>query len=147
LGAALAVQYGFHGVPRSNKFDLDRQKGSYLGPSFSEGEVEAYLSVQEGCTFRELKESERAGTIAAALAEGKIVGFFNGRMEFGPRSLGARSILGDPRRADTQRIMNLRIKYRESFRPFAPAVLAEDVAEYFDLDRPSPYMLLIAPVR
>lgn len=146
LGAAFAVQFGYHGIARPALKGLDRQHGTYLGPDFSEVEVEAYLSGLD-CVYRRLDPAMRADTIAEALSQGKIVGFFNGRMEFGPRSLGARSILGDPRRSDTQRTMNLSIKYRESFRPFAPAVLAEDVATYFELDRPSPYMLLVAPVR
>jgi carbamoyltransferase len=147
LGAALCIQHNWHDVPRSSLDNrLDRQQGSYLGPAFSEAEVKAYLEANHyAATW--LPPEDRAATVARALADGKIVGFFNGRMEFGPRSLGARSILGDPRRPDTQRVMNLSIKYRESFRPFAPAVLAEDVAEYFELDRPSPYMLLVAPVR
>jgi carbamoyltransferase len=146
LGAALAVQFGHHEVPRPACAGLDRQQGSYLGPAFSEAEVESYL-VANGAAFRRLARDERAEKVAAALAEGKVVGFFSGRMEFGPRSLGARSILGDPRREDTQRVMNLRIKFRESFRPFAPAVLAEDVGAYFQLKSASPYMLLVAPVR
>jgi carbamoyltransferase len=146
LGAALGAQFGWHGLARPPRDGLDRQRGSYLGPSFSEAEVETYLASEE-IPFRRLAPEERASTVAEALAEGKVVGFFHGRMEFGPRALGGRSILGDPRRPDTQRTMNLRIKYRESFRPFAPAVLAEDVAAYFELDRPSPYMLLVAPVR
>jgi carbamoyltransferase len=146
LGAALAVQYGHHKVARPASGKLDRQKGSYLGPGFSEQEVEAYL-IAKGCKYKKLQPSERADKVAEALADGAVVGFFNGRMEFGPRSLGARSILGDPRREDTQRTMNLRIKYRESFRPFAPAVLAEDVGVYFDYSGVSPYMLMVAPVR
>lgn len=146
LGAAFAVQFGYHGVTRPAIAGLDRQHGTYLGPAFSEVEVASYLSGLD-CVYRRLDPAVCAGTVAEALSQGKIVGFFNGRMEFGPRSLGARSILGDPRRSDTQRTMNLSIKYRESFRPFAPAVLAEDVATYFELDRPSPYMLLVAPVR
>lgn len=146
LGAALAVQFGHHDVPRPALRGLDRQQGSYLGPAFSEGEVEAYL-VASGAAYRHLALEQRAEQVADALAQGKVVGFFAGRMEFGPRSLGARSILGDPRREDTQRVMNLRIKFRESFRPFAPAVMAEDVDTYFELDSPSPYMLLVAPVR
>lgn len=146
LGAALAVQFGHHRIARPPKQALDRQKGSYLGPQFSEREVEAYL-VAKGCAYRKLDIAERGDTVAEALAQGAVVGFFNGRMEFGPRSLGARSILGDPRREDTQRTMNLRIKYRESFRPFAPAVLAEDVETYFEYSGVSPYMLMVAPVR
>lgn len=145
LGAALAVQYGHHRVARPEKQALDRQKGSYLGPKFSRQEVEACL-IDKGCAYHELDIAERGDTVADALSKGAVVGFFNGRMEFGPRSLGARSILGDPRREDTQRIMNLRIKYRESFRPFAPAVLAEDVGDYFEYSGASPYMLMVAPV-
>jgi carbamoyltransferase len=146
LGAALAVQFGYHLVDRPPKQALDRQKGSYLGPGFNEKEVEAYL-VAKSCPYTRLEPTDRADKIAEALAAGAVVGFFNGRMEFGPRSLGARSILGDPRREDTQRTMNLRIKFRESFRPFAPAVLAEDVEEYFEYSGDSPYMLMVAPVR
>lgn len=146
LGAALAVQFGHHEVPRPALRGLDRQQGSYLGPAFSESEVAAYL-VATGAVFRRLAPEQRAEQVADALAQGKVIGFFAGRMEFGPRSLGARSILGDPRREDTQRVMNLRIKFRESFRPFAPAVVVEDVNAYFQLDAPSPYMLLVAPVR
>jgi carbamoyltransferase len=146
LGAALAAQHGYHGVPRKRTDALDRQKGSYLGPAFSEEEVAAFLKAG-GYPHTRLDAAEQAPAVAAAVAEGHIVGFFSGRMEYGPRSLGARSILGDPRRIDTQRVMNLKVKFRESFRPFAPAVRAEDVGEYFDLDRPSPYMLLVAPVR
>jgi carbamoyltransferase len=146
LGAALAAQFGHHGVKRPACAGVDRQQGSYLGPAFGEQEVAAWIAAN-GAVARRLPPEERADTVAAALAEGKVIGFFSGRMEFGPRSLGARSILGDPRRADAQRLINLRIKYRESFRPFAPAVLAEDAAEFFELDTPSPYMLLVAPVR
>ena len=146
LGAALAVQFGYHGVARPPCGVLDRQEGSYLGPGFSEAEVDAYFKAGT-CRYQYLPTKERAGKIAESLAAGKVIGFFSGRMEFGPRALGARSILGDPRRAETQRNMNLRIKYRESFRPFAPAVLAEDVQDFFELDKPSPYMLLVTPVR
>jgi carbamoyltransferase len=146
LGAALAAQFGHHGVKRPACAGVDRQQGSYLGPAFGEQEVAAWIAAN-GAVARRLPPEERADTVAAALAEGKVIGFFSGRMEFGPRSLGARSILGDPRRADAQRLINLRIKYRESFRPFAPAVLAEDAAQFFELDTPSPYMLLVAPVR
>ncbi len=97
--------------------------------------------------YHPLEKSDRAGVIANQIASGKIVGHLSGRMEYGPRALGARSILGDPRREETQSVMNLKIKYRESFRPFAPTVLEEKVSEYFDIDRPSPYMLLVANVR
>jgi carbamoyltransferase len=146
LGAALAVQFGLCKETRSRIVGLDRMKGSYLGPAFSEQEVEAFLK-NMGYPYKLLTVDERARTVANALADGRIVGFFSGRMEYGPRALGSRSILGDPRREDTQKVMNLKIKYRESFRPFAPAVLGENVSEYFELDRPSPYMLLVAPVK
>lgn len=146
LGAALAVQHGYHQEARPPSKTMDRQKGSYLGPAFSQSEVEAYL-ISKDIPYRKLDAAEGAQVVADGLATGAVVGFFNGRMEFGPRSLGARSILGDPRREDTQRTMNLRIKFRESFRPFAPAVLAEDVENYFDFSGVSPYMLMVAPVK
>jgi carbamoyltransferase len=146
LGAALAVQFGYHGVKRELSKGLDREKGGYLGPAFTQDEVEAFLQVR-GYPYKRLDSKERAITVAKALAEGHVVGFFSGRMEYGPRALGSRSILGDPRREDMQRVMNLKIKYRESFRPFAPSVLVEHVSDYFELDRPSPYMLLVAPVQ
>jgi len=146
LGAALAVQFGRCGLIREPSIGRDRQKGSYLGPAFSEQEVQAFLQAR-GYPYRYLGKNERAWTIASALASGHVVGVFSGRMEYGPRALGSRSILGDPRREDTQRVMNLKIKYRESFRPFAASVLLESVGDYFELDCPSPYMLLVAPVR
>jgi carbamoyltransferase len=148
LGAALLVSHEHFGVPRRrHPAGRDTQRGSYLGPRYGEGEIRAFLE-RSGASFQKAEDAdERARTIAAAMAEGKVVGFFSGRMEFGPRSLGGRSILGDPRKAETQTTMNLKIKYRESFRPFAPSVLAERVSDYFDLDVESPYMLLVAPVR
>jgi carbamoyltransferase len=148
LGAALAASHRRLGVPRRlPAHGRDAQKGSYLGPAFSSAEVRAFLDRHDYPFERVEDRRERAERIARALDEGKVVGFLSGRMEFGPRALGARSILGDPRRADTQVLMNLKIKYRESFRPFAPAVLAKRCADYFDLDDESPYMLLVAPVR
>lgn len=148
LGAALLSAYHTFGVERrvinSNR---DTMSGSYLGPAFSSEQVRAFLDRKKYAYTREHDSGLRAKTIAKALAAGKIVGFMNGRMEFGPRSLGARSILGDPRAATTQATMNLKIKYRESFRPFAPSVLAERAADYFELDSESPYMLLVAPVQ
>ena len=146
LGAALAVQYGYHGIERTKCDGYDRQKGSYLGPGFSENEIAAFLD-SKGIPYRRLSKSTCTRRIAEAMARGRIVGLFYGRMEFGPRALGARSILGDPRREDTQSVMNLKIKYRESFRPFAPSVLAHRVSDYFEMDCPSPYMLLVAPVK
>ncbi len=146
LGAACVAQHGYFDVPRLPLKGRDRQKGSLLGPGFSSDEIGAYLDAN-GIPYRALKDAEWSDTIADALVDGAVVGFFNGRMEFGPRALGARSILGDSRRSDTQRTMNLKIKFRESFRPFAPSVLAERSADYFELDTESPYMLLVAPVR
>jgi carbamoyltransferase len=148
LGAALAASHRRLGVPRRRAADgRDAQKGSYLGPAFSSAEVRAFLDRHDYPYERIEDPQQRAERIAGALANGKVVGFLSGRMEFGPRALGARSILGDPRRADTQVLMNLKIKYRESFRPFAPSVLVERCADYFDLDTESPYMMLVAPVR
>ena len=147
LGAALLVSHQLLGAPRSTNPRGDSLKGSYLGPAFSTHEVGAFLERQDAPHQRVADADERARIVAGAIAEGKVVGFVGGRMEFGPRALGSRSILGDPRRADTQSTMNLKIKFRESFRPFAPAVLAEKAPEYFELTGDSPYMLVVAPVR
>ena len=146
MGAALSVWHRYLENERSNPNGYDSQHGSYLGPAFSMKEVKKYLK-DNGCPYHELNVNTRAGVIAGKIAEGKIIGYMTGRMEFGPRALGARSIIGDPRSGDTQRVMNLKIKYRESFRPFAPTVLEEKVTEYFNMDRPSPYMLLVANVK
>ncbi len=146
LGAALSVWHRFLGNERPDPNGHDSQQGSYLGPSFSNGQVKTFLK-SKGYPHDELDPEHRARVIAEHIAEGKIVGYMAGRMEFGPRALGARSILGDPRSGDTQTVMNLKIKYRESFRPFAPSVLEEKTSEYFDIDRPSPYMLLVADVK
>jgi carbamoyltransferase len=147
LGAALLVSHHHFGVQRTVRPDgRDTQRGSYLGPAFSSEETRAYLD-REAIPYQQVTPAERTRAVAQALADGKVVGFFAGRMEFGPRSLGARSILGDPRNPDTQETMNLKIKYRESFRPFAPSVLVERTQDYFDLDDESPYMLLVAPVK
>ena len=118
----------------------------FSGPSFGEAEIKDALD-RAGARYRRLPEAELLESVAAMLAEGAVVGWFQGRMEFGPRALGNRSILGDPRNSKMQSVMNLKIKYRESFRPFAPAVLVERAADYFELDRPSPYMALVANVR
>jgi carbamoyltransferase len=120
--------------------------GSYLGPQFSDNEIRRDLDAA-GAVYKQIEEDQLMALLAQLLEEGKVIGWIQGRMEFGPRALGARSILGDPRNTKMQSIMNLKIKYRESFRPFAPAVLAERVSDYFDLDRASPYMLLVAPVK
>ncbi|MBW1926362.1 MAG: carbamoyltransferase [Deltaproteobacteria bacterium] len=146
LGAALSVWHRYLANKRPDPIGYDSQQGSYLGPSFSNEAVKMFLK-SENYPYHELDSGKRAKIIAEQISEGKIVGYMTGRMEFGPRALGARSILGDPRREDTQTIMNLKIKYRESFRPFAPSVLEEKASEYFDVDRPNPYMLLVAGVR
>ncbi|MDH3222736.1 MAG: carbamoyltransferase [Gemmatimonadota bacterium] len=124
----------------------DAMRGGYLGPEFSEAEILDILD-SHGAKYEWLSPEEKPERVAGLLAEGNVVGWFNGRMEFGPRALGARSILGDPRSPEMQSRMNLKIKFRESFRPFAPSVLEHRVSDYFDIDRPSPYMLLVAPVR
>ena len=147
LGAALDAHHNyFDRRPSSIGKTRSPQGGSYWGPEFSDHEIQGFLDTH-GYPYRTLSRDERADTVAALLEEGKVVGHFSGRMEFGPRSLGARSILGDARNQDMQVTLNLKIKYRESFRPFAPTVLAEKAGEYFDLDGESPYMLLVAPVR
>ena len=145
LGAALCAYHLFRGQPRRLAETLDGMQGSYLGPSFSQGEVEARLS-KAGARFSTLVDQRLIETTVDALTEGKAVGWFQGRMEFGPRALGARSILGDARSPTMQSVLNLKVKYRESFRPFAPSVLREDVADWFELDCDSPYMLLVADV-
>jgi carbamoyltransferase len=147
LGAALLTAHQYFDVPRRVSADgQDSQRGSYLGPRYQPHEIQAFLQRNDYAFQHVPNEAKRADIVADALAAGKIVGLFTGHMEFGPRALGGRSILGDPRNPDTQRVMNLKIKYRESFRPFAPAVLEEDVGEFFELDCESPYMLLVAPV-
>ncbi len=143
LGAALALAME-RGAPRAHlAAGRDAMSGCLLGPEYSDEEISAYLH-RERIPHIRLDPDELDRHVAAALAEGKVVGRFQGRMEFGPRALGARSILGDPRRPEMQSIMNLKIKFRESFRPFAPSVLAADAREYFDLDQQSPYMLVVS---
>src|SRR3989338_6573395 len=146
MGAALAVYHGYLNQPRAVSDDVpDGQLGSYLGPAYSEEEVGAFLDTQS-YPHERLPRQARAMRVARAIADGQIVGFFAGRLEFGPRALGARSLLADPRRADAQSVLNLKIKFWESFRPFAPAVLEDHAAEYFDFHGQSPYMMLVAPV-
>ena len=135
LGAALSVRHRYLGKERVTVEGKDRQQGSYLGPRFSNDTIRRFLE-SVGAAYHEVQADNRSAVVAEQIAEGKIVGYLAGRMEFGPRALGARSILGDPRREDTQSVMNLKIKYRESFRPFAPSVLEEKASEYFDSDRP-----------
>jgi carbamoyltransferase len=145
VGAALAAYHQFKGQPRSIAVG-DGMAGAFLGPAFSQAEIERRLSAA-GAHFSILSEDEMIAQTAMALSDQLAVGWFQGRMEFGPRSLGARSILGDPRSPAMQKNLNLKVKYRESFRPFAPAVLREDVAAWFELDSDSPYMLIVADVR
>jgi len=146
LGAALSAWHRYLGNERPDPKGHDSQQGTYLGPSFTNEEIKAYLE-RNKYPYQELDPENRPQIVASKIAEGKIVGYMAGRMEFGPRALGARSILGDPRREDTQKTMNLKIKYRESFRPFAPSVLEEKLAEYFEAEKASPYMLLVANVK
>jgi carbamoyltransferase len=122
-------------------------KGSFLGPRFQDEQIVDDLKKYPSISHLHAEESELCEKVASLLADGKVVGMFQGRAEFGPRALGGRSILGDPRNTKVQSILNLKIKFRESFRPFAPAVLRECVSDYFDLDADSPYMLLVAPVK
>ncbi len=150
FGAALSVWYQYLGNSRDvsvvRGVHSDGMKGAYLGPSFTSERIGSFLDAT-GANYRRVERSELANTVARLLAEEKVVGWFQGRMEFGPRALGARSILGDPRSPRMQAQMNLKIKFRESFRPFAPSVLRERVSDYFQMDCDSPYMLLVAPVR
>jgi carbamoyltransferase len=145
-GAALAVYHQYLGAERGVAKARDGMKGSYLGPSYSQSDVEKRLA-GVGARFHVVADADLFEQTVSALDAGHAVGWFQGRMEFGPRALGNRSILGDPRKPEMQRQLNLKIKYRESFRPFAPSVLAEDCADYFELDADSPYMTLVADVR
>lgn len=145
LGAALATYHLHKGQPRAPLNGSDQMHGSYLGPEFSQSEIEARLRAVKA-NFSVLSDGALIDTCAASLVEEKALGWFQGRMEFGPRALGGRSILGDARSPSMQSVLNLKVKYRESFRPFAPSVLREHVSEWFELDEDSPYMLLVADV-
>jgi len=145
LGAAMFVWHQVLGNPRQADGVHDSQRGSYLGPAFSRDEIHAYLTKND-IPFAELSDAELPEKIADLIKAEKVVGWFHGRMEFGPRALGGRSIIGDAQSPKMQEVMNLKIKFRESFRPFAPSVLREKCAEWFDLKEESPYMLLVAPV-
>jgi len=145
LGAALAAYHLLEGHERVSNGDADAMHGAYLGPDYPQDEIERRLRAQ-GARFETLEEDALLDAVVHALVQEKAVGWFQGRMEFGPRALGARSILADPRSPAMQRTLNLKIKYRESFRPFAPAVLREYLPEWFELDADSPYMLLVADV-
>ena len=146
LGVAQLIHHRHLDAPRVVRADRDSMKGSYLGPGFSPSRIEQFLKAA-GASYTTLDEQALMDRVAEDLAGGKVVAWFDGRMEFGPRALGARSILGDPRSPHMQTEMNLKIKFREGFRPFAPSVLRERASDYFELDTDSPYMLLVAPVR
>jgi carbamoyltransferase len=146
IGAALGAYHLYRGHPRRPHAGLDGMRGSYLGPQFAQPEIERRLKAA-GAKFDVVDDAAVIAQAADALVAQKALGWFQGRMEFGPRSLGARSILGDPRSPGMQKLLNLKVKYRESFRPFAPAVLREDVSDWFELDHDSPYMLLVAGVK
>jgi carbamoyltransferase len=145
LGAALAAYHLFQGQPRQVNGAMDAMQGAYLGPEFEQAEIERRLT-EAGATFTVMERDDLIENTARALADEKAIGWFQGRMEFGPRALGGRSIVGDARSPSMQKTLNLKVKYRESFRPFAPSVLREDVADWFELDTDSPYMLLVADV-
>ncbi len=145
VGAAYAAYHGFMGQPRKLNGHMDGMAGSYLGPEYTDDEIAERLTAA-GAKLTRLNHAQMIDQTAQALADEKAVGWMQGRMEFGPRSLGARSILGDARSPSMQKTLNLKVKYRESFRPFAPAVLREDVDKYFDIKSDSPYMLMVAPV-
>ena len=145
LGAAFAAEHIQLGRAR-NIVMGDAMRGSYLGPSFEQADIECRLKAA-GARFSVLSDTELFDISARILSEGKALGWFQGRMEFGPRALGGRSIIGDPRSPLMQKTLNLKVKYRESFRPFAPSVLREDLADWFELDSDSPYMLLVADVK
>lgn len=146
IGAALMAWHMYLDKPRHADNVHDFQKGSYLGPAFSDDAIQHYLD-EQGFSYTKLETQEIPERVANLIANENVVGWFQGRMEFGPRALGSRSILGDARSPEMQETMNLKIKFRESFRPFAPSVLKEEVSNYFELDRESPYMLLVAPVK
>ena len=145
LGAALGAYYIMLDKARTVSDNLDSMRGAYLGPNFSNEEIKKYLT-ECGANYKELDDDAVINETAKGLADGKAIGWMNGRMEFGPRSLGGRSIIADPRSPLVQKTLNLKVKYRESFRPFAPSVLREDVSEWFEIDIDSPYMLIVADV-
>ena len=146
LGAALLIWYKYLNNKRITDDKNDVQKASLLGPFYSDGYIEKFL-IKQCIPYKKLTYSEIVEVVSDLIIQGKVIGWFQGRLEFGPRALGARSIIGDARNPEMQSRMNLKIKYRESFRPFAPTVLKEEVREWFDLNKESPYMLLVAPVK
>ena len=145
LGCALLTWYQYLDNERIADNKTDSMRGAYLGPEYNNDEIQSYLNKQ-GCKYQKLTDEELPEQIADLIADQKVIGWFQGRMEFGPRALGARTIIGDARSPETQKTINLKIKYRESFRPFGPSVRAENISDYFDIDRESPYMLLVADV-
>lgn len=147
LGAALAASYLYFNEPRTVSGTIDSMDGSYLGPEYSEKEILLTNRRVKAVCKKYEEFCDLTNFIASRIAEGNVVGWFQGRMEFGPRALGNRSILGDARNPEMQKKLNLKIKYREGFRPFAPSVLAEDVSDYFEQETDSPYMLIVSPVR
>jgi carbamoyltransferase len=146
LGAALGAYHIMHGKPRTVSKERDAMRGAYLGPAFSVEETEGDLKALSA-VYHKFSEADLIENTARALVDGKAIGWMQGRMEFGPRALGGRSIIADPRSPSMQRLLNLKVKYRESFRPFAPSILREHVSEWFEFDGDSPYMLLVANVR
>ena len=145
IGAALLVWYQYYGKPRENK-DNDSMKGTYLGPKYSNANILDFLKKAKA-DYKYFSDEILFEILAKYLDAGKVIGWFNGAMEFGPRALGSRSIIGDARNKKMQSVMNLKIKYRESFRPFAPSILEEDLPKYFELNKKSPYMLLVSPLK
>jgi carbamoyltransferase len=146
LGAALAAYYVEKKQPRTVGSNMDAMKGSYLGPDYEQSDIEERLS-KAGAVFEVFTDETVMTETAKCLEQGHAVGWFQGRMEFGPRALGGRSILGDPRNPEMQKTLNLKIKYRESFRPFAPSIISDEVSNYFEHQGTSPYMLVVAPVK
>ena len=146
VGAALSVWHLHHNKERILPIQDDNMKGAYLGPEFSDAEIKAELDTV-GAVYKKLSEIDLINDVASALVEEKAVGWMQGRMEFGPRALGARSIIANPKSPEMQKLLNLKIKFRESFRPFAPSILREDLKEWFELNTDSPYMLLVAPIQ
>ena len=146
LGCALFTWYQYLGNSRKADNRTDFMKGAYLGPQFQNDTIESFLN-QNSYPYIKLNDGEISEKIADLISDAKVIGWFQGKMEFGPRALGARSIIGDARSSEMQKIMNLKIKHRESFRPFAPSIMAEHISDYFEIDRASPYMLLVANIR
>jgi len=146
LGSALSAWYLHHKSVRSVSFERDAMKGAYLGPEFTSAEIETELKAC-GAIYKKLSERDLIDSVATALADEKAVGWMQGRMEFGPRALGGRSIIADPRSPVMQKQLNLKVKYRESFRPFAPSILREDVSDWFEYEADSPYMLMVADIK